>query len=311
MNLGEYRQLQAELGSLEQMIASTPDDFVIERLGLESRKAEIEHLLAAHPDLIRDPLRLRLTFRGKPIVGSYGMFAEFGATAVGTFTDAVAAIGASMSRSLGKRGSLPQREEFRLLITGTTTGSFGFEFEEPAAEDQASMLPSALDTAVEQTQAIMVASTGTDDELSEALTEVDPRALDALRKFLEELSKHEAVCALEFKEEVFRFADVEQLRRSSERLRQDNIHEADETLFGHFLGVLPKRRTFEFEVADAQTVIAGRVGEEFEDAAQLNQVIQRPVSIQVRSRYVGEGRPRYTLLGYRADTHRELGDMDV
>jgi len=44
------------------MIASTPEDFVIERMGLESRKEEIERFLATHPPPKSEPARVRLTF---------------------------------------------------------------------------------------------------------------------------------------------------------------------------------------------------------------------------------------------------------
>ena len=62
MNLHEYLHIQAELQALEQMIASTPEDFVIERMGLESRKEEIERFLATHPPPKSEPDRVRLTF---------------------------------------------------------------------------------------------------------------------------------------------------------------------------------------------------------------------------------------------------------
>jgi len=60
------------------------------------------------------------------------MFVEFGVKAINAFADAVAAIGASQTTSLGTRGALPNREAYQLLITGTAVGSFGFELEEGA-----------------------------------------------------------------------------------------------------------------------------------------------------------------------------------
>ncbi len=70
MNLREYRQLQAERGALESLLAEIPEGREIEQLGLLSRRRKIEGLLAAQPPLSREPLRARLTFRGKPIIGS-------------------------------------------------------------------------------------------------------------------------------------------------------------------------------------------------------------------------------------------------
>lgn len=98
MTLQEYRQLQAEHSALEKLLAELPDGREIERLGLEARKREIEESLAAQPAPCRDPLRARLTFRGRPIVGSHGIFAEFVAVVVGAFSEAVAALGCSKRR---------------------------------------------------------------------------------------------------------------------------------------------------------------------------------------------------------------------
>lgn len=299
MSLLEYRQLQAEQSTLEKLLAELPEDRVIERLGLESRKQEIEESLSAQPAPSREPLSARLTFRGRPIVGSHGVFADFGAAAVGAFSEAVAALGASQSGPLGSRGALPGRDDFRLLITGTAVGSFGFQLEE-APPDNLNLLPddSALEPAIEQAKAIMKASLGTDDELSEALADTDPRAIDAIRKFFDTMSKNEAVCALELKGDAFRFADVEQVRRGMARLAQDNIHEQEEELAGVFLGVLPHRRTFELSRADTGEVISGKVGPDIVEPAAINQVLEKPAIIRLHSRRVGSGRPRYVLLSY-------------
>ena len=298
MNIEERNRLLAEKTSLERMLANLPESSVIDRMSLEARKAEVEEALTTAPVTAREPARVRLTFRGKPIVGSHGMFTEFGAKAISAFADAVAAIGASQTTALGTRGALPNREEYQLLITGTALGSFGFELEEAPKDEQLFPKLSLVNNAIEQTRRIMEASLGTDDELTEAITDADPSAVEALRGFLKTLSDQEAVCTLEFKKEVFRFADVGQVRRSEGRLRQDNIHEEEVSLSGHFLGVLPHRRTFEFQVADTQDIITGKVGPDIEDAGSINHILDRPLTIKVHTKRAGTGRPNYTLLRY-------------
>ncbi len=292
------QKLLAEKTSLERMLAGLPESSVIDRLSLEARKEEVEKALAAAPVPAREPARARLTFRGKPIVGNHGMFAEFGAKAINAFADAVAAIGASRTTALGTRGALPNREEYQLLITGTALGSFGFELEEAPKDETLFPEPSLVDHAIEQTLRIMEASLGTDDELTEAIADADPRAVEALRGFLKTLGDQEAVCALEFKKEVFSFKDVVQVRRSEGRLNQDNIHQEDKSLSGQFLGVLPKRRTFEFQVEESEEIIMGKVGPLIEDAGSIKQVLDTPITIQVHTKRAGTGRPKYTLLSY-------------
>jgi hypothetical protein len=304
MNIREYHQLQAERTALDRLISQLPSSSVIDRLSLESRKQEVEEEIAAQPTPVREPTHVRLTFHGKPVVESYGVFAEFGAAVVDKFANVVAAIGASQNVSLGTRGPIPKGEDYRLLITGTAIGSFGFELEEaPKGPSEQNMLfpeASLVESAIEQAKVIMEASLASDDELTDAISETDPRALETMRDFLKTMADQEAICALEFKGETFRFADVGQVRRSEERLRKENIHEEEEEIIGQFQGVLPKRRTFEFLVADTKEVISGKVGPGIENASEINHVLEKPLKIQVHTKRVGEGKPRYVLISYVA-----------
>ncbi len=301
MNLQEFHQLQAERGALIKMLDQLPVSSVISRMSLEARKRKVEEELASQPDPPRDPVHATLTFSGKPIVGSHGMFAEFGATAVKSFADAVSAIGAGQIRPLGTRGVLPNRDDYQLLITGTALGSFGFELEEaPKNLDQDNMVlfaeASPVESAIEQVIEIMIASLGTDDELTEAIYDADPRGIDGLRAFLKTMVDQDAVCALEFKDEVFRFSDVGQVCRSEMRLRHENIQEEEVVFAGTFLGLLPIHREFEFLVSDSKEVISGKVGSGIEDADTINQLLKKPLKVKVHSRTVGNSRPRYILL---------------
>ena len=53
MNTREYHQLQAELSTLQSMIARLPSHHAIERLSLESRKREVEGELSSRPESAR------------------------------------------------------------------------------------------------------------------------------------------------------------------------------------------------------------------------------------------------------------------
>ena len=121
------------------------------------------------------------------------------------------------------------------------------------------------------------------------------------------MADQEAVCALEFKDKVFRFADVGEVRRSEQRLSLDNIHENKQQLEGVFQGVLPKRRTFEFKLSSTQEVIAGKVGAGIADASRINHILERATKIEVQTICVGNGRPRYVLLKYEEPSVQEQG----
>jgi hypothetical protein len=301
MNLHEYLHIQAELQALEQMIASTPEDFVIERMGLESRKEEIERFLAKHPPPKREPARVRLTFRGKPIIGTQGIFADFAAQAVSTFAEAVAAIGASLNVSLGARGIIPDKDKYRMLITGTAVGSFGFQLEEAPSQ----ILPlfnekSLVESALEHTEQLIKATLNSDDELTEAISDVDPRALERLRKFLETMVSNEAICALSFQDRTFRFADVAQVQRSFERIRKDNIHEEEIKLRGVFEGFIPKHRTFQFKEDGSNEPITGKVDQLIDKPEEINHHLYRDMIVTMIKKTVGTGNPRYHLKEYRS-----------
>ena len=52
MNL--YQQLQAERGTIEKLLAELPAAHVIERIGLEARKREIDAVLGIESHIVDD-----------------------------------------------------------------------------------------------------------------------------------------------------------------------------------------------------------------------------------------------------------------
>ena len=297
MNAREYHQLQAEVSTLQSMIERLPSHHVIERISLESRKREVEGELSSMPAPGRTPARVRLMFRGKPVAVSHGVRADFGAAAVKAFSHVVATVGASQRTLLRSRGVVPNREDYDLLITDTALGSFGFELEEHHTDE---LLPSQspVEAAIDQTKSILEATVGTDEVLANAISGTDPRALSAVRTFLKLMADQEAVCAIEFKDDVFRFLDVGQIRQSESRLREENIHEEERTISGTFAGVLPVARTFEFRDGDTGEVISGRVGPSIGDASAINEHINRPLMIRVHSTRIEASKPRFVLVEY-------------
>ena len=298
MNIPPHRFLQAELNTLQDLLDGLPETSILERISLEGRKSQVEEELASLPDYPDDSPPIRLTFRGRPIVGSQGVRVGFGSTAVKDFANAVAIIGASQSASLQMHGALPNRDDYDLLITDVATGSFGFELQ-PAPPSKQSDSPSPIASAIAQTTSILEATTGTDEELTDVISETHPRALRALHGFLKTISDKEAVCSIEFQDTVFRFLDVGQVRQSERRLRQENIHEEVRTIDGCFLGALPAQRLFEFREDGTEQVFSGRIDCSLEDVSKINEVLNCPSTIRVLARNVGTASPRFFLLSYR------------
>lgn len=297
MNLQEYKQLLAERVSLQRMLDEIPVEDVLDRSSLQSRLEAVEQELSQVTPPNREPARARLTFRGRPVVGQHGIFAEFGTKATSVFSDTVAKIAAGLTGHLAPMGPIPNRDESRLLITGTAIGSFGFELEEAPLDNQLDFGEDTIASqALELTQSLLKGTVGSDEELADSAVATNPRAVDSLRSFLELLATNEAVCGLQFNNELFQFKDVGEVRRGVERLSQDNLHEEKTQLRGEFQGVLPKARSFEFKLADSQEVVRGKVSPTITTPDDINNHLHQAVTIEVQATRVGTGKPRYVLL---------------
>lgn len=297
MSRSKIAALQAERSALQALLDETPVEDVIDRGSLLSRIESVDALIAASANL-REPAKVRLTFVGRPVVGTHGILADFGMKAVSGFSDAVAAVAASLNAPLRAMGPIPNRDQNQLLITSTALGSFGFELEELQAPQLQLQEPSLVEQALERTQALLQASTQADDEvLADSAAELDRRAVDKVRAFVGTLADNEALCALQFKGRVFRFESAADVQRSIERMSEANLHESVEELRGYFEGALPyKRRTFEFLVEGTQDVVVGRFGPGVEHPEEINRHLRVPCTIRVGVTRVGQGRPRYLLL---------------
>lgn len=297
MNLQEYRQLMAERVSLQRLLEEIPVEDILDRSSLQSRLETVEHELSQVTPPKREPARARLTFRGRPVVGQHGIYAEFGAKATSAFTDAVAKIAAALSGELAPMGPIPNRDESRLLITGTALGSFGFELEEAPLDNQLDFGDNTIaGEALELTQNLLKGTVGSDEELADSAVATNQRAVAAIRSFLELLATNDAVCGFQFNDKLFQFKDVGEVRRGVERLSQDNLHEEETQLIGEFQGVLPKARSFEFKLADSQEVVRGKVSPMITTPDEINNHLHQPITIDVLATRVGAGRPRYILL---------------
>ena len=304
MNIHDYRFLLSEQGTLKKLISETPASDVIGRMSLEYRLRQVEDELAAYEGYSPRLVNARLTFRGKPVVGSRGVYANFAAEVINAFVQSVAQIGASLRAPLPPKGPIPNSSEFQLLVTGTATGSFGFQLEDAAQQPALKGQDVPVELAFRKVKEVLEASLKTDKELSETIADTDPRALKSIRAFLKKVADNDAVCALEFQGDEFRFRDVPQVRRSENRLNNDSVREDDVILDGYFKGFLPIGRNAEFFISEASTdflqeavgtIVSGRVMPVVDETVNINDILNRDVRINARVRRVGEGRPRYVI----------------
>ena len=312
MNRHELAHLLGEKTALEQMIAETPPEEAIDRASLLGRLDVIESRIAAASVNAREPARARLTFRGRPVVDTHGIFAEFGARAVSSFTESVAAMAASFTAPLAAMGPIPNRDQHQMLITSTALGSFGFELEEHRTGQTTLDEQSPVAQALERTRTLLEGTLGTDEQLADSAAEADARALDKVRAFLQVLLDGEATCAVQVGDARVSFSDVGQVRVSLARLSRENLREERETLVGALRGVLPEGRMFELKIAEDGQVIRGKIGPAIQDPDALLELIHKAIRVDVMTTRVGKGRPRYVLMKVLEEGVRTwaLGDDD-
>lgn len=294
----DHLSIRSEISEIEAILKGLSNDDVIKRIAFESR---LRSAKLALENLKQLPLskKAKLTFRGKPVVGSHGIAAEFGSKAALNFADAFAAVAAGLTERLRYMGPIPDRAKNQLFITGTAIGSFGFEFELPAERADLLSGESQTEQALKKLQELMQKSAeGSDDEMSELVDEIHPRAVAKVREFLSYISQQQAVCGLEYEGSFFRYSDTEQLKRSVDRLLEENIKESFETWSGAFTGILPNDRTFEFTEINSGTVIKGKIAPEIDDPDVLiRDFYKRVATVKFAVVQVGNGRPRYRLGG--------------
>ncbi len=295
----DYHFLRAELAELDKLLFMTPESAVIDRMSLKYRRSQVQAELDANPPPPRWPASAHLTFNVKPVVNGESIEAGFAGNAMEAFAKTVTSLAASRLGPLGERGAIPHQEDYRLLVTGTSHRSFGFDVEE-AQEWQTGFLAdeSPVEFAIGQVKGILESLVGGEEEIAEAIAYTDGWALEDLRDFLKVLADSEAVCALSFKNAVFRFRDVGQVRRGIASLGTENVREGKGELTGHFQGFLPHSRQAEFMVDASGDVLSCRVDRGVDNAKGITEILNHSVTVSVRYRQVGNSRRRYTILSY-------------
>lgn len=291
----EYLFLASEVAQIKELLKGLPERNLLERMSLEARLNKVKKELKNLPKQTIE--KVQLTFRGKPVRGSYGIAADFATKAAGAFSSSFTSILAALNENLSNAGPFPKQDQNQLFITGTAIGSFGFEFELPQPEP--TLLPDAATPkqAVEKLELLMrLSAEGSDDDVAEAIEEIHPRAVGKLYEFMDYLAQQQAWCTLKTKERTFAFTNARQLKISSERLKSENIKESKQTFEGIFKGALPDGRQFEFELSNGKGSFRGKIDKQITKPEELaKQWLFKPVKVEFSVIQVGQAKPRYIL----------------
>lgn len=295
--------IQAEISQLQDILESISEDAVIERMGYEHRLNELTQKLARIAPSVAAKT-FNLTFKGAPVDGSSGIAASFASKATDLFSDAYDMVVAALNGNLGDAASGPvvNKNKYELFIKNIAVGSFGFEFQLPKeAPDLLEDTPVA-ERAVQKIENIFrMAAQENDEGIADAIDEIPRRAINKIHSFLEQLEKNSAWCGLSFGKHRFQFKNLEQLSQAALHLKEDNITEEEQSFNGVLLGVLPASKVFEFKVSESEQIIKGKISPEFKEANLLTEEwLSKDSTVSCKLVTVGEGKPRYTLMGIKA-----------
>lgn len=295
--ISNLQHLQSERTTVLRFLADIPEEDIIDRSSWLARLKGIERKIEAEQKRVV-PARSAITFKGSPVFGSHGILVSFGLRATRAYATLVQQVAASLDRAspLKERGRVPNSQKFDLIMVGTALGSFGFELEERVEEQMTLDGQSLIVRSLEKTSELLQGTLGSDDELTEAITDVDPRVINQLRLFLAILAKNDATCAIETAEREFRFDSSQQVATSLVRLDTKNIVREETVLEGRFEGLLPTPRTFEFRRADTGEIVVGKIYPEVTDIAEINGHLGKPARVRALSHRVGSAKARYVLM---------------
>ena len=298
MNRNDYMFALSEREQLSNLLKSTPESSSISRRSLETRLKKVESIISEANLLEHEPTSAVITFKGPTVMGTHGISASFGTKALSFFNDAIAYVASAFNGPLPSSGKVPNIENNHLMITAAARGSFGFVLEEfrpdaPLGFDEQTPVSKAL----EKTQQILQASLDGDNEkLSDALEELDQRALDKIRGFIHYLYENKTVFTLKNNNYSISFREPKQLENTYQQLGSDNIKQEIIEADIFFLGTLPNKRQCEFIELGFTEIKTAKIDKSIEDPNVINQHLGVKARATFSKKTIGEGKPRFTLI---------------
>lgn len=299
MNRDDYLFVLSERDEILSLLSDATNDDIIGKMSLESRLIELNEQLSHEPVDLHPPVKATLTFKGAPVMGTYGIAANFGSKVVNAFNDAISHVATSFLGSLPAKGRVPNIDGNMLMITGTAKGSFGFTLEEfrpdaPLFFDEESSVSKALD----QTHSILQMSMiGDDDGLAEAISDLDDRALDKIRGFVQILLDNKAVFALKHNNLHLIANNINEIERAVFKLSKDSVKEELNEFEVIFMGALPHKRQCEFVMSNDEnkSIFIAKISNYINNPDVINDHRGEKVKAKFLCTQIGDGKPKYSL----------------
>ncbi len=255
----ERESTKADLAAVEALLGErTQEEDPVGHLQFSRRLEDLTHQLQEIEDAPSTAVEVGLFFGGRPVFGSHGILAEFGAKAVAEFQTLVSSTFAAQQGTLGARGPVPQRDRTQLLLTDVARGSFRFIFQQ-AGDPQ--LVDSEMKDVVSHAVDLVFRVASPDQEMFESLAEdVDSRVLGSLRSFFKVLDDAGATMRVveDRREFTLQREGVGLARERTESVSLiDKEGEATGTIY-----VLPVGRRFELHPVDGSETRKGFIAPE-------------------------------------------------
>ncbi|WP_437982748.1 hypothetical protein [Sorangium sp. So ce117] len=262
--------LQAQRAFIQERLDRLGPEKGLLGINLESRLRRLDEEIAAHETIEALDRRAKATlvFGGKPVADAGAIEATFGADALKAFQRLVSTTASALDgRELSVRGRIPDEKSYRLFVTGTFPGSFGFELEEVVSEPE--QQPGVLRGAVDEASRLLQATQLEEEIYADAVAQSNPRVMNALASFLGLMESRGATLVLAAGERECRFETSDMVAAAAERARKTSISESEERLTGVLSGVFAVGRQFEFQNEEGGEIVRGRIALDIPEPSSL------------------------------------------
>jgi len=260
----DIKYLQAELASLDDLLANTAESDFITRRSFKYRREQVLTELEQMQNKFDTTAEVVLYFGGEPVQGSSAIKTSFASDALAKFQDLVSTIYSSLMHDLANSGPLPSSSGSSLNIIALAKGSFGFVLQEDTSKEQLSLVPTNVSKAIDEAgKLIKLSSEDDEDKIIDEISNTNERVLASLQKFTDTLSLYEA--SFSFETKTLRVS-IPKNKISTIKNNITNIEINDSTVIldGIFKGATKLTRKFDFEpTGDEVKKISGTISKEF------------------------------------------------
>lgn len=303
----EHDALLADREAVTRILDSMSPDDILGQMSFKSRLSDIDARLE---ELARSTTThagsVALLFGGKPVHGSRAIDANFASDILKSYQDILAKrVANDEVGRLGTRGPVPFQAAANLAITEVVRGSVGFILEEVCENE--TLVDTAIKAAIDDITTIVRWTSATDEGgFEQAVESLDPRLLDALKRFFTTLDDRDATIRI-VDEQSDESLNEQAVRRARLRIERTEIDERDDDeLVGRLLGLFPRGRRFEMELETGEVIhgaVAALISQRYDELLSDPETV--PVGktwrVKMRVRTIRErnkpDRNIYTLLG--------------